>query len=302
MKTILKRANNFLGDKTGFAIRRVGPGSASATAAPAQREPSPRRKSPASGRRALPPARIPAGQAVSSNFFDGYPRFFETSGTSPHPTRLNLRYEAIFGQNRELFDGSRVLDIASHDGRWSFAALQTGAAEVVGVEGRPELVESANSTLAEYGVEAGRYRFIAGDIFDVMANERFDVDVVLCLGFFYHTLRYNELLSHIANCKPRAVIIDSDVLARKEPFVRVRTEPWASQRNAVSDEYTRGAEVLTGRPTPKAIETMVSAYGFDLVHFSDWRALLRDNPTDGTVATYRKGDRVTMTFAARPNL
>ena len=56
-------------------------------------------------------------------FFDAYPRFYETSKTSASRGRLNLRYEAIFGENADVFRGARVLDIASHDGRWSLAAL-----------------------------------------------------------------------------------------------------------------------------------------------------------------------------------
>ena len=73
----------------------------------------------------------------SPRVFDEFPRFYETSETFAYPNRLNLRHEAIFGENKEVFEGQRVLDIASHDGRWSFAALKAGATSVVGIEGRP---------------------------------------------------------------------------------------------------------------------------------------------------------------------
>jgi len=85
----------------------------------------------------------PGSRVVTAGFFDQYPRFYDTSETFAYPSRLNLRHEAIFGENTDIFEGRRVLDIASHDGRWSFAALQAGAASVVGIEGRPELVASA---------------------------------------------------------------------------------------------------------------------------------------------------------------
>ena len=49
---------------------------------------------------------------------------------------MNERYEALFASNRDIFDGARVLDLATHDGRYSFAALKTGAAHVTGVEVR----------------------------------------------------------------------------------------------------------------------------------------------------------------------
>ena len=69
-------------------------------------------------------ARSDAVAPARGGFFDAYPRFFETSQTSTQPWRLNLRHEAIFGDNAAAFPGARVLDIASHDGRWSLAALQ----------------------------------------------------------------------------------------------------------------------------------------------------------------------------------
>ena len=76
-------------------------------------------------------------------FAEDYPRFIEVSDLTPTPrpqdrrrrsrsateqwNRMNERYEALFASNRDIFDGARVLDLASHDGRYSFAALKTGA-------------------------------------------------------------------------------------------------------------------------------------------------------------------------------
>ena len=84
-------------------------------------------------------------------FFDAFPRFYETSQTGDPRERINLRYEAIFAHNADVFQGARVLDIASHDGRWSLAALRTGAAEVIGIEAREaswrRRVRTSTSTL-----------------------------------------------------------------------------------------------------------------------------------------------------------
>jgi protein-L-isoaspartate O-methyltransferase len=93
---------------------------------------------------------------VGDGFFDRFPRFYDTSETATHPGRLNLRHQAMFGDNLDIFDGASVLDIASHDGRWSFAALQAGAASVVGVEGRRELVDHATQNFEHYGVNPAR--------------------------------------------------------------------------------------------------------------------------------------------------
>ena len=72
-------------------------------------------------------------------FFDDYPLFYETSKTASSKARLNVRHQAIIEANRDILKDARVLDLASHDGRWSFAALKAGAAHVTGVEARPRM-------------------------------------------------------------------------------------------------------------------------------------------------------------------
>lgn len=144
--------------------------------------------------------------------------------------RLNLRYEAIFGENRDIFAGASVLDLASHDGRWSLAALATGARSVVGIEARPELVKSAMENLAGYGYRADRARFVTGDVHDVLSTHDLGADVVLCLGFLYHTLRYNagavvapggQVFSVMAFTVTNGQIAQIDVLADPERIERL---------------------------------------------------------------------------------
>ena len=85
-------------------------------------------------------------------FFDGYPAFYQSSRTGSHPNRLNARYQALIESNRDIIEGGRILDIASHDGRWSFAALHAGAEHVVGIEARSGLVERATEAMDTYGI------------------------------------------------------------------------------------------------------------------------------------------------------
>lgn len=242
----------------------------------------------------MAPSSAPGSRAIGSPFFDQFPRFYETSQTYAYPSRLNLRHEAIFGENRDVFEGRRVLDIASHDGRWSFAALEAGAASVVGIEGRPELVDAANETFAHYDVSPERYRFIADDIYHALAQESWQFDVVLCLGFLYHTLRYNELMARIRRCNPTYLIIDTEVAGDERPVVHLRVEDVVPQRNAVADEFSYSDSVLTGKPSVKGLETMLGAYGFRLERFSDWAGLTRDNPENADeFEHYVRGSRVT---------
>lgn len=227
-------------------------------------------------------------------FFDEHPRFYDTSRTAAERSRLNLRYEAIFAENRDIFSGARVIDIASHDGRWSFAALKTGAAEVLGIEARPDLVDAARENLAHYGIDASSYRFVAGDVFDALDEEAGSADVVLCLGYLYHTLRYPELLHRVRGRDPRYLVIDTVVLpGRKKPVVHLHSERQEHQKSAVADPYAYGDKTLVGWPSLLGLETLVQAYGFTVERYSDWGSLLRDNPSLGHVSDYAEARRVT---------
>jgi hypothetical protein len=233
-------------------------------------------------------------------FFDAFPRFYETTQTHAFKGRLNLRYEAIFTQNADLFPGARVLDIASHDGRWSLGALHNGAAEVIGIEARDDLVESARENLDLYA-PGSRYEFIAGDIFEVLAERRFDVDVVLCLGFLYHTLRYNELMRGIRDLEPRHLIVDTAIERRKAVVVHLRTERTEVPRNAVADRFSHGDLTLVGRPSLRALELILQSYGFEIERFSDWKTLIEAHPSlTKAVTDYANGGRLTARCVMTP--
>jgi hypothetical protein len=243
--------------------------------------------------------RRPPGTARARLFFDEFPRFYETSETGPGRGRLNLRYEAIFGENEELFRGARVIDIASHDGRWSLAALETGASEVVGIEAREDLVRAARENVSHYGIGESRVRFVNGDVFDVLGKEVGEADVILCLGYLYHTLRYNELMIRIREANPRHLVVDTVVLrGRKKPFVRLRLDRNERQRNAVGDSFSYGEATLVGWPSLPALELLVTAYGFEVLRYSDWGSLLRDNPELEGVSDYAVARRVTALCAS----
>ena len=180
-------------------------------------------------------------------FAEDYPRFIEVSELTQNPTpqsrrrrgrsaiqqsnRMNERYEALFASNRDIFDGARVLDLASHDGRFSFAALKAGAAHVTGVEVRESLIDKAHETFAFYGQDPESYRFVCGDVFEVLAREKFDVDVVLCLGYLYHTYRHTELMYRLHDLAPKHLIVDTMVMPgttadpQSDPRTRRRGHP-----------------------------------------------------------------------------
>ncbi len=228
-------------------------------------------------------------------FFDDYPRFFDTSSVIPKRGRLNLRYEAIFEANSDIFEGARVLDLASHDGRWSFAALRTGAVHVTGIEARQEAIYNANTNLSHYEASPETYRFIHGDIFDVLRRMHFEVDVVLCLGYLYHTYRHTELLYRIRQIDPKYLIMDSQVVPnRREPVVKLYVDRPQKPGEATLDAFAHGKSTLVGRPSIPALQMMLRAYDFEIEHTCDWHALMAKHPEAGIVHDYADGERVTL--------
>lgn len=225
-------------------------------------------------------------------FFDNYPRFYETSKTGPVPNRLNKRYRAIFSSDPSIFGGARVLDISSHDGRWSFAALKTGASHVTGIEPREHLVQNSNETLTSLGYRRDRdFNFIQGDVFEVLeTSQRFDV--VLCLGFFYHTYRHPELLKLINDCQPKAVIVDSQALKMEGKFCAVRADEIHNEHEAFAEYTSHKGRTFVAMPTVDLLKFFFELYDFSC-EFVDWPKLLADGQTLG-VKDYAEGQRVTM--------
>jgi 2-polyprenyl-3-methyl-5-hydroxy-6-metoxy-1,4-benzoquinol methylase len=163
--------------------------------------------------------------ARSAGFFDQCPRFFSTSEAASAPDRLNQRYRALIQSNLDLISGRRILDIASHDGRWSLAAHKAGADYVLGIEARPRLIEAARSNMAEYQVPVGQVEFVQGDVMvelDNLESGRFDT--VFCFGFLYHTIDHMVLLRKIARLRPRVLLIDTAISTRPGSLIEVREE------------------------------------------------------------------------------
>jgi hypothetical protein len=192
-----------------------------------------------------------------------------------------------------------VLDLASHDGRYSFAALKTGAAHVTGVEVRDSLVHQAQETFAFYGQDPETYRFVCGDVFEVLAREKFDVDVVLCLGYLYHTYRHTELMYRLHGLAPKHLIVDTMIVPGSRRILRVFTERNSEAiRSAAQDAYSVG-RVLVAWPSLPALQLLLAAYGFEIESRYDWKGRLAGRPPTRGLASYAKGKRVTLRCRSR---
>lgn len=234
-------------------------------------------------------------------FFDDHPEFLDTSRTAADRDRLNVRHLGIIQENADILKGRTVVDIASHDGRWAYAALDAGARRVIGIEGRQELIDHATRTFQAKGVPEKRYRFIQDDVHEALLRPDVKGGVVMCLGFLYHTARYVELMAGIRTTGAKYVILDTRVITGVEgPLVEMRTEGTVKQSVAIKDRFARGARVLSAVPSEAAVEVMLGAAGYRVVHRTDWSGLLAQHPDAHGVVQYANGTRITMRAKRRP--
>ena len=187
---------------------------------------------------------------------------YDDNDTTIH--RLNQRHKLIIAPLAPQIEGARVLDLAAHDGRWSFALAAAGAAEVVGVEARADLVARFEA-FPETG-HKGRVSLVCNDLFAELqmraaAGDRFDV--VAVYGIFYHVMDHFRLLSLARRLQPRIIIIDSEFIVVDNAMIQVLREEISNPLNAVS-EVDGITHTVVGVPSLRATEFMADALDYDI--------------------------------------
>ncbi len=207
----------------------------------------------------------------STGFFDAYPQFAYSSKTPSSLDRLNQRHRALIEFNKHLIAGQNVLDIASHDGRWSLAAHKAGAKYVLGIEARQHLVESARKTMNQNGVPSSRVEFVEADVMTEL--DRIEVgrfDTIFCLGFFYHTLDHMLLLRKISRLQPTNLVMDTAISSRLGSSIQLRMDSIEFEGNAVVGDSGDPTQGIVGTPSREALEMMLGAGGFSKFRYYDW--------------------------------
>ncbi len=208
-------------------------------------------------------------------FFEDHPEFHETSGIksdrmaddSPSP-RLGNRYRGIVLENISLFKDATVLDIGCHNGRWSMAALHAGAKYVTGIEGRKEAVENARRIFAGQKWVKGNYSFLFGEAFELLNNFAWPFDLVLCLGFMYHTPHHVKLFEHFHRLG-KTVILDTKTVKYNKPVTSYMTESVTSPGCALP---TFGKTAVVGVPSRNVIYYLAEHFKFDCTEVN-WRSV-----------------------------
>lgn len=213
-------------------------------------------------------------------FFNRYPIFSKEGSTGIRGNRLHYRYRAIVEENRDVFRDARVLDIASHDGRWSLAALDAGARTVTGIEARPHLAEKARSIISEAGYDNSVHSVIVDDcfkVFDTFEDQQFDI--VLCLGFIYHTMHHFKLIQSIQRVMTTCAIVDGQMIADEKAVIKLRHDD-SYRDGAAIPEIEGKSTALIGVPSIGAVWVMLEDVGlkpsltsWDKLGLPDWNGI-----------------------------
>jgi hypothetical protein len=236
---------------------------------------------------------------MPAGFFDKFPHFY-TSGNAAWPgmkNRINARYDAVIGPHVGQLNGKRVLDLGSHDGRWSLAALKAGASHVTGIEPRQDLVTQAEENFKLAGIDPDHFTFYVGDALAVMDAERIRVDTAMALGVFYHLHYHVALLQRLRQSGAAHIIVDTQVSPRMIWFSRFKntisfvTEDVGHIQNGAAEAYPGAGVSIVGHPSRDAVGFLFSNVGFSVTEV-DWRPLLAKWSKDG-LKDYADGERIT---------
>lgn len=234
-------------------------------------------------------------RAATAGFFDSHPVFYQT-GNTPAGPRLNARYDCLIGENLAHIRGRRVLDLGSHDGRWSFAALASGASHVIGIEPRRELVKAAERNLLESGIPRERFEFHVGDALETIIRLGPDVDTVFVFGVLYHVHYHVALVRELWKTGASIVLVDTHVIRDGEDagsprVVRFLTERVDSISTAADEIFPGAGTAIIGHPSRAFVRFLFESFQFDVSELP-WQPHLARWGTKG-LKDYAEGSRST---------
>ena len=208
----------------------------------------------------------------NQNFFDDYPEYIdEEKGLNSYQNRLNKRYNALIEYNKKIIQGKRILDIASHDGRWTFAALKAGANHVIGIEIVSSAVQLAIKNMKMHPEFQGKYEFIVANIDEeIMKFKEEKFDTIFCFGYLYHTLNQMQLIKEFKRLNPEHIIFDTHVSTSEKPVIELKKMQLKNPNAPIGKINVKlNNQILEGWPSKSALELMLEQIGYDYEYY-DW--------------------------------
>jgi SAM-dependent methyltransferase len=135
---------------------------------------------------------------------------------SVHSTRLELMAGAVTEALRDA--GPRALDLGCNEGWFCHRLLEWGAAEVVGVDVRPQNLRRAALLRDHFGIPAERLQLVQADVFEATPQRLGRFDVVLLLGLVYHLEDPIGAMRRAAALTRRLCVIESQLTRQTAPI------------------------------------------------------------------------------------
>ena len=127
-----------------------------------------------------------------------------------HSECLNARLEVLFTQNKKFIKEKKILDIGSHMGTFSYAALQSGADFIHGIDSEKKMIALGKNLFQEIDVAKESYSMEVCDAHQYLESiEEKSFDTVLCLGMLYYTTEPYRLLKLMLRAARETVILDT---------------------------------------------------------------------------------------------
>lgn len=197
------------------------------------------------------------------NFFEEYYDFTTSSVVGNSVNRLVYRHNLFM--DSISFKDKTVLDLGSHDGRWSFAAAEKGAKSVTSVEYNKVLLEKAELIREKYAWS--NVEFIEDDNLRFLKNTDRKFDIILCCGVFYHTMNHLEYFNYMSEACREAIILDTNVWPSKDAMVYVTLEKssWDgnSYRNTKFNLDDEHRDTIAGIPSESYIQILAKSFGLE---------------------------------------
>jgi len=196
------------------------------------------------------------------DFISGIPPYSE----SPRSIRrLNRRHQLLIDPYVDEIRGARILDLGAHDGRWSYALAQAGAAEVVGIEARQHLIDMfADLPDAPWKRRVTLRQGAMFDLLDQMVDTGEEFDLIAAYGVFYHVMDHFRLLTLMHLLGPKAIFIDGEFSVKKQAVIDLVFERTAFKVNA-APQLPGQEKAIIGIPSVKAMTFMARALGYDVI-------------------------------------
>ena len=127
-----------------------------------------------------------------------------------HYECLNGRVDILLDRHVDVIQNCRVLDLASHMGTLSYAALQLGARHVHGIDTEEAMVRKGEDLFSRIQVSPDSYRFEVKDVFEFLeACEPDSFDTVFCFGLLYYVMEPLRLLKLIERVTRKCILLDT---------------------------------------------------------------------------------------------